>query len=125
MITIKQKGDFSKTTSFLKNASKIDHTRILTRYGIMGVNALSAATPKDTGKTSSSWSYEITTKNGKTNLIWSNSNMAGDVPVVILLQYGHALNDGRFISGYDFINPALQDLFSNMANDAWKEVINL
>jgi hypothetical protein len=56
---------------------------------------------------------------------FNNSNMAGDVPVAILLQYGHGTGSGGYVEGIDYINPALKPIFQEMADEAWKEVIRV
>lgn len=122
MITFKQKGDFSKLTSFLeraKNAVKIGN---LDKYGKEGVAALSSATPIDSGLTASSWYYEIVNKNGSIILEFKNSNIQNGVPIAIILQYGHGTRNGGWVQGRDYINPAIQPLFDKIANEAWKEV---
>jgi len=55
MISFIQKGDFSNLTNFLERAKEVIHLGDLNKYGRAGVEALAAATPKDTGKTASSW----------------------------------------------------------------------
>lgn len=60
IIQFKQKGDFSKTEKFLKKLRKLDLDSVLDKYGKLGVDALSKATPVDTGKTAASWDYKIT-----------------------------------------------------------------
>ena len=124
MIKITQSGSFKNTDRFLKNVSKVDYRSVLNRYGQEGVDALSNATPVDSGETSYSWTYEVTYKNGQYKLEWYNTHMAGSAPVAILIQYGHATRNGGYVEGIDFINPALKPIFEKMANDAWKEVTN-
>jgi hypothetical protein len=58
-IVFKNKGRFEKTTSFLSRNQNMDPRRIMAKYGRIGVEKLSIATPKDTGETAASWSYEI------------------------------------------------------------------
>lgn len=121
MITVKCTGDFNKTTKFLEQAAKFNVSSILNRYGKEGVNALAAATPQDTGVTASSWNYTI--KTGKeTSITWTNSNNAGGVPIVVLIQYGHGTRNGGYVSGVDFINPAIKATMERIANEAWKEL---
>ena len=55
MITFNQKGDFSRVNRFLEKALHVIHMGELDKYGRQGVEALRAATPKDTGKTADSW----------------------------------------------------------------------
>lgn len=88
----------------------------------MGVEALSKATPKNSGKTASSWFYEIQRDNSSWIITWKNSNINNGVPIAIVLQYGHATRNGGYIEGIDYINPALKPVFERIADSAWKEV---
>lgn len=122
MIVLKSKGDFSKTTNFLKRITKLDYKSILSKYGKMGVDALAKATPVDTGLTASSWSYEIVEDDGGATIYWKNSNIVKGVPIAVILQYGHGTGTGGYVEGIDYINPALRSIFEGIADDAWKEV---
>lgn len=123
MIVFKQKGNFNKTEKFLTQNQHLNIIPVLERYGQEGVNALSIATPTDSGLTASSWSYKVIhTKRGY-SITWSNSNIVDGVPIAVLLQYGHATRDGGYVQGRDYINPALKPIFDKIATDAWKEVI--
>ena len=84
MIGFRQKGDFSKTTSFLKRARNAFDLRSLDEYGKQGVAALSSATPVDTGRTAASWGYEINKGNGYCEIVWTNSNIDGGFPVALM-----------------------------------------
>lgn len=126
MITFKHKGDFSKTTRYLTNIKKASNPRsVLERYGREGVNALSAATPVDTGLTSQSWYYEIKHEGDVWKIEFCNSNIQNGVPIAVILQYGHATRDGGWIQGRDYINPAIQPIFDKIVESAWKEVTKL
>lgn len=125
MITFKQKGNFKNTERFLNKASKLDYKSILNKYGEAGVTALAAATPIDSGETANSWKYDITVSNGKSTIVWSNTNIVDGVPIVILLRYGHGTANGGFVQGNDFITPIMQPMFDKIAEDAWKEVTSL
>lgn len=122
MIRIKQSGGFSKTEKFLKKSLGKDYLSVLEKYGRYGVEALSQATPIDTGVTSSSWYYQVEqTKNGY-SIIWGNSNVQNGINIAIILQYGHGTRGGGYVEGIDYINPALRPIFDNLAKAAWKEV---
>ena len=125
MIKFGHKGDFSKTSRFLKNASKTNYLDVLDKYARQGVEALSSATPVDTGFTAKSWYYKITEKDGKTTISFNNSNIPNGVPIAIILQYGHGTNNGGYVQGRDYINPVVQPIFDKIANEAWKEVTKL
>lgn len=125
MIVFKHHGNFKKTKNFMENAQKINPMTILQKYGRDGVSALSANTPQNSGLTSSSWDYEIEkTKNGFV-ISWTNSNVVDGVPIAILIQYGHGTKNGGYVQGRDYINPVLQPIFDQIANEAWREVTSI
>lgn len=122
MITFTQEGDFSKLTSYLENLKGLFGRSNLDRYGKRGVDALSAATPYDSGNTASSWYYKINRSGSSVSLEFCNSNVNQGVPIAIILQYGHGTGTGGWIQGRDYINPAIQPIFDEILNDMWKEV---
>lgn len=122
MITIKHKGDFRRTTKFLHHVFRVDYASILNRYGKMGVEALSAATPVDSGVTAASWGFMIEKLAQGYSITWFNENVHDGVNVAILLQYGHGTRNGGYVVGIDYINPALKPVFDAMADSVWKEL---
>lgn len=122
MIVFKHKGDFSKSTKYLERLKKPIINNILEDYAKEGLAALQAATPKDTGLTARSWSYEIVNKNGSVSITYSNSNIQNGVLVAILLQYGHGTRNGGWVEGIDYINPTIQPIFNEIAKKVWREV---
>lgn len=124
MIKLSSKGDFSKTLKFFKKAKEFDIKPILEKYGEAGVEALREATPKDTGKTANSWSYELEIGDKQSTIRWLNSNVVNDwANVAVLIQYGHGTRNGGYVEGRDYINPAMKPIFDDIANSAFKEVI--
>ena len=122
MISLKQRGTFGKTTQFLEKAKKADFVRILERYGKEGVAALATATPKDSGLTAESWSYEIRVNKYSYTLMWKNSHIVNGVPIAILIQYGHGTRNGGHVEGQDYINPAMKPIFDRMLAEILREV---
>ena len=122
MIEFRHKGDFSNLEKMLKASMGRNGRRILERYGQEGVAALSAATPKRTGKTAASWTYNISGGDGSISITWQNSNTNGGVNIALILQYGHGTRNGGYVTGIDYINPALRPVFDALAEAAWKEV---
>ncbi len=120
MIVFRQKGNFSKTEKMLKEKS-IDIKKIK-KYADLGIEALMSNTPKDTGLTASSWYYTIEKDNGIIKITYCNSNIQDGVPIAVILQYGHATNNGGWVEGKDYINPSIQPIFDEIANKMWKEV---
>jgi len=125
MISFRQRGDFSKLTSFLEKAKNKVRLGDLDRYGREGVSALASATPVDTGQTANSWTYKIVQNNGSVSIEYHNTNIQNGVPIAIILQYGHGTRNGGWVQGRDYINPAIQPIFDKLANDAWREVTKL
>lgn len=121
-IGFKHKGSFQNLERYLNRHKSLDLARILDKYGRQGVAKLSAATPKDTGEAADSWYYDVIKTREGYKLAFSNSKMAGSVPLVVLLQYGHGTTGGTFVPGNDFINPALRPVVEQLSQDLWKEV---
>jgi hypothetical protein len=125
MITFRQKGDFSKLNHYFEKLKEGIKMGDLDKYGRAGVEALSSATPKDTGQTASSWYYEIKRSNGSVSIQFKNSNVHEGVQIAVILQYGHGTGTGGWVEGRDYINPAIQPIFDEIANNAWKEVTSV
>jgi hypothetical protein len=124
MIKVQVKGSFNKTQTFLHRMQRREQFRGLERYGAKGVAALKTATPEDSTQTANSWSYEIVNKPGYFAIHWFNSNLdvPRKTPIAVLLQYGHGTRNGGYVEGRDYINPALQPIFDQIATEMWKEV---
>lgn len=127
MFSIRQKGNFNKTEKILKKSLGRNYMKILECYARKGVEALSSATPVDTGMTAASWFYEIiqNEKTGTISVVWKNDNFNQYANVALLIQYGHATRNGGYIQGRDYINPALRPIFDQLAEAAWKEVTEI
>lgn len=126
MIVFRHKGDFKKLTKFLEKAKEVVKLGDLDKYGRAGVAALASATPVDSGLTASSWYYTIEHQNGSVSITFNNSNVKeGWCNIAIVLQYGHGTGTGGWVEGRDYINPAIQPIFDQIANDAWEEVTKI
>ena len=123
MISLSQ-PKFIKTYRYLHRLEKFDVKDLLHEMGRMGVDRLSSGTPIDSGETAQSWSYKIKRSRTGYKLIWTNSVMAGRAPLVLLLQYGHATKSGFFLSGIDFINPALRPVYIAFMKRLGQEVVS-
>lgn len=122
MITFEQKGNFKKVDSFLEKMLEIGKFGFLDKYGRKGVQALSDATPIDTGETAHSWSYEIVRENNTVSLVFSNNHIEDGVNIAVILQYGHGTGTGGWVEGKDYINPAIQPIFDEILREALKEL---
>lgn len=124
LIRLTSKGDFSNTFRFLKKMDNFQITKILDKYGKMGVTALANATPLDSGKTAESWGYEISVKKEGATIHWTNTNQNNGVYIAVILQYGHGTGTGGYVQGIDYINPAIRPVFDKIVEEAWMEVVN-
>lgn len=123
MLTIREEGSFDSTEQSLKRMSRINFSRILNKYGAEGVKMLSAATPARTGLSSRSWDYTVSKDRSGWSITWTNSNKTSNgIPVVLLIQYGHATRNGGYVVGIDFINPTLAPIADRLKSELFREV---
>lgn len=125
MISLFVKGDSNETENFLENLKRLQILSILEKYGDVGVQALRSVTPTDTGKTAESWGYEIEEDANGYTIYWTNDNFNQSFNVAVNLQTGHGTGTGGYVSPTDYINPAMAQIFDQIADDAWREVTSL
>lgn len=122
MVSFTLSGSTDRTQKFLQKMNAPDLYSGLESLGQRGVAALQANTPVDSGLTANSWGYEIEVKSGSTTITWFNMHNESGANIAILLQYGHATGTGGYVSGRDYINPAIKPIFDEIANEVWKKV---
>jgi len=111
MIRISSRGNYRKTINYLKHIdSNVDISSVLDKYGKMGVERLSEATPVESGITRDSWGYDIVKNKQGYKINFYNTNQHLGYHIVVLLRYGHVTVDGRWINGNDFVEPIMQQL---------------
>lgn len=121
-------GNFDNLNKFLKSQSKlakaIRNARVQ-NLASQGVKALKDATPKRSGKTAESWSYEIVDDGETITIYWNNSNVENYVNIASIIQYGHATRTGGYVEGIDYINPALKPIFERITDEVWRAVVTV
>lgn len=122
MIRFEHKGNFSKLDRYFRRVQNTTNNLDLDEFGRRGVAALSSATPVKTGLASRSWYYKIVKTKDSATIMFCNSDIENGAPIAIILQYGHATKNGGWVEGRDYINPSIQPIFDELANNAWKEV---
>lgn len=120
--SIESRGSFKRTEDFLQAMAKRDLYSTLDKLAREGVAALASATPAESGLTASSWDYEIRKDRNGVSIVWLNHHKPGGFPVAIMLQYGHGTGTGGYVSGRDYINPAIRPTFDRIAERVWKAV---
>lgn len=115
-------GSFSKLEKFLKAMDKLSVKQIAEKQAQRGVQALIAATPRESGLAANSWGYKVVQNGRRITIQWTNSNRENGFPVAIALQYGYGTGTGGFVQGRDYINPAIRPVFESIANEVWRAV---
>ena len=121
MITVRHEGSFNNIEQFFNRVLKRDYLNIIASYADKGVEALKAATPSDSGETAEAWGYIIESGNGITTVSFTNSHVNDGVNIAILLIYGHGTRNGGYVQGNDFVTPALEPVFRDLADKMWRE----
>lgn len=116
-VYFRNSGSFSKTESFLNSLLRKDFLSILDKYGQMGVEALRAATPVDSGLAASSWDYKIERDGNTTSLIWTNDDIEGGCNVAVLVDQGHCSRSGSWVPGQHFIDSAIAPVMAELARE--------
>jgi hypothetical protein len=124
MISRSSEGNFDKTLKFLEFMKSGDLFKQLDHYGRVGVDALSSASPVDTGLMSQSWGYQLGHEKGKYSISWFNTDREGGVNIAVIIQYGHGTGTGGYVQGRDYINPAMRPIFDKIVADIWRQVTN-
>lgn len=125
MIRFEQKGDFSKVNNWLEKLKGGLKLSKLDKYGQMGVEALSEATPVRTGKTAESWDYFIERKKDSVVITWTNSNVVNGTNIAIMINFGHVNRGGYWVEGRNYIEPAILPIFEQIIKEADEEVSKL
>lgn len=118
----RHRGSFDKLESFLRSMQRQNIGPLLDAYAQQGVIALSASTPRDTGRAATSWGYEIEQTGNTIRIFWTNDNIENGHPVAVMIQYGHGTGTGGYVAGRDYINPAMRPIFDRIAEEIWKVV---
>lgn len=122
MFELETSGSWSRTQAWLDRLLNSDIYRKLDRFGEIGLEALAANTPIDTGTTAASWAYIITKTGTGYRITWYNTNDVEGSNIAILLQYGHGTGTGGYVSGTDYVNPAMAPIFEEVVTMIRKEV---
>lgn len=121
-ITFETSGNFDNMERFLTRVQRIDVRGILEACGQEGVGALASATPTETGLAAHSWAYRVSGSGGNYTVEWYNTDIENGFNVIIGIQFGHGTGTGGYVSGIDFINPAMRPVFDQIAERYWKAV---
>lgn len=122
MISVTVTGSTKQLEGFLTRAQKVDIQGILQSCGQIGVNALAANTPVESGLAQHSWSFQVSRRGNNYRIDWLNGDVENGFHVAIALQYGYSTGTGGYVVGRDYINPAMRPIFDEIADRVWKAV---
>jgi hypothetical protein len=122
---LRSTGSFARTESYLRALLRLDLGKVLREGGELGVRALSAASPRDTGLSANSWTYRIEEAANSVSVIWSNTDVENGFPVALMLQYGYSTGTGGYVAGRDYINPAMKPVFDQIEANVRRAVTSL
>lgn len=125
LVSVISKGNFEDTFRYFQRLLDPDFWRIAEAGAQKGVEVLARNTPVDSGITADSWYYDIQGNRRGFTITWYNSNMNNGFNVALGLQYGHGTGTGGWVEGRDYINPAIQPVLEEIANNIWEEVKGL
>ncbi len=123
IISVKVKDGWKKTERFFHRTLKKEYMKVLEEYAEEGVAALREATPKDSGDTANAWGYKIESREGVTKLYFTNDHVQNGMNIAILLIYGHGTRNGGYVQGNDFVTPALEPIFQDLADTMFREIM--
>lgn len=115
---------WSRTEDTLKRIKERAYTTPLARIARQGLDKLRAVTPKLTGATAEGWFSDVVDNIKSIDIDFSNVNIHNGFNVVRGLVEGHGTGTGGWVAGNDFINPASEEMMTELADSVWKEVTN-
>lgn len=126
MIKITSKGDFSNLKTYLEKARKmVLYNDPIHHLADKCIDELRKATPKDSGLTAESWTYEVKQTGKKTTITFLNKNLQNGLNVALLLEYGHGTATGGWVEGREYIDPIISQNYLDAINNSWKEMTKL
>lgn len=121
-ITLSSPDGWRDTFAYLSRMKEPSVFTRLERFGQMGVEALTHATPVEHNVTARAWEYEIVHRPGYYSIRWHNTHVVDGRPIAILLQYGHSTRNGGYVTGRNYIMPAITPIFDQIEAEVRKVV---
>lgn len=124
MIVVKARGAFDNTQRLLTASAMGVGKKVLKKVADKALSAVKEATPVRTGRTRDSWYYTITIKKGVGKIEFKNSNIQSNGNVALLVDMGHAMPNGVWIEGRNYIDPAMMPVFERAQDELWRDFYN-
>ena len=112
-MNITSEGSFNNLESFLKRAVKNSSKQEAVELAEAIVSRLRQDTPKRSGKTASSWSYNIYNSSNGFVIEIVNTNNNGSVNVARIIHFGHGTGTGGYVPPKPFITTAIDSVYKS------------
>ena len=112
-MNISSEGSFNNLESFLKRAVKNSSKQEVVELAEAIVSKLRQDTPKRSGKTASSWSYNIYNSSNGFVIEIINTNNNGSVNVARIIHFGHGTGTGGYVPPKPFITTAIDSVYKS------------
>mgnify|MGYP002661945384 FL=1 len=112
-MNISSEGSFNNLESFLKRAVKNSSKQEAVELAEAIVSRLRQDTPKRSGKTASSWSYNVSNDSNGFVIEIINTNNNGSVNVARIIHFGHGTGTGGYVPPKPFITTAIDSVYKS------------
>ena len=112
-MNISSEGSFNNLESFLKRAVKNSSKQEAVELAEAIVSRLRQDTPKRSGKTASSWSYNIYNSSNGFVIEIVNTNNNGSVNIARIIHFGHGTGTGGYVPPKPFITTAIDSVYKS------------
>lgn len=121
MIKVKRKGDFNRTKRYLGKALVAYDKAQLEKIAEKNLHILKEATPRNTGTLANQWGYQIVKTDNGYGILYTNTDIQNGYNIAILVDRGHATRTGTWVSGKNYIDPAIQKTYEAIMKQTWEE----
>lgn len=121
MIKVKRKGDFNRTKKYLGKALVAYDKAKLEKIAEKNLHILKEATPSNTGTLANQWGYQIVKTDNGYGILYTNTDIQNGYNIAILVDRGHATRTGTWVSGKNYIDPAIRKTYEAIIKQTWEE----
>ena len=122
-MNISSEGSFNNLESFLKRAVKNSSKQEAVELAEAIVSRLRQDTPKRSGKTASSWSYNVSNDSNGFVIEIINTNNNGSVNVARIIHFGHGTGTGGYVPPKPFITTAIDSVYKSKIDSILTEMV--
>ena len=121
MIKVKRKGDFNRTKKYLGKALVAYDKAQLEKIAEKNLHILKEVTPSNTGTLANQWGYQIVKTDNGYGILYTNTDIQNGYNIAILVDRGHATRTGTWVSGKNYIDPAIHKTYEAIMKQTWEE----